>query len=147
MATVHIELYNNTERENKINKSLPTGLETVGEIRESVNIFNPSIMIEKIDTVFNYCYIQELMRYYFVRSYTIVNSKMIQLTLELDVLKTYESEIAEITGTIIEMENANKYFSGYETKHDVRPITQKIDFENNFNTDGNIIMVVIRGNK
>jgi len=147
MAIVHIELYNNTERENKINKTLPTGTELTGYIRDSFNIFTPSIVIEKPTVTFNYCYIQELKRYYFVRSYNIINAKQIEIVLQEDVLKTYETEIAEITGTIIEMENSNKYFSGYDTSHDVRPITEKHDFENNFNTSGNIIMVVLRGDK
>ena len=67
---MNIQLCSNTSEKNKINKTITTGITLSGSLRNESNVVNPSIIIN-IDnpTIYNYAYIPEFIRYFFITYY------------------------------------------------------------------------------
>ena len=145
---VAIDLYSYTDRENTVNKTLtdPTTIE--GLMRDAVNILQPVIRLKHTGTFnYNYCFVRELNRYYYITGYTVIDNTQIELRLRIDVLKTYEDAIMTATGTVIERSDANKSISLRRQVFDARPNVEHIDFpeQDLFDSDGHIIMVTLNG--
>lgn len=51
--------------------------------------------------VYNYCYITELDRYYYIVNKRIISNKLIELQLETDVLMTYKEDILNSKGNVV----------------------------------------------
>jgi len=142
-----IILYNCSNKRNRIDKTVENGLTVTGTMRGALNYDVVNVQLEHnvAGWNYNYCYIPDLKRYYFIGTPVILPNGVITIPLTCDVLMSFKTAIESIVGTVGRQENPNKYYSGYDTNHDVRPTVEKYEFENNFNTDGNIIMVTIRG--
>lgn len=145
---VTIDFYNYTGRPNTINKTLTNPTQMQGVFRSTFNVLQPSLRVKKSDVFnFNYCYIHELNRYYFITNVSVVDSDNYDISLSLDVLKTYEDEIMSATATVVEQQDADKFLSSRQQLFDVRPQINRIDFEPNlFDAEGNLIMVTLKGN-
>lgn len=124
---MRIILYQNTSPANMVNKS-PTQVGVLeGVLRAPTSIINPVINIEYANPVgFNYIYIQEFGRYYFVNGISIESDKLIVLSAHVDVLKTYATAITNFDAVVKRNENKfNLYlddgiFKAYQnTKHKV----------------------------
>lgn len=145
---VTIDFYNYDRRTYAVNKMLANPTSMSGVLRDKTNVMMPELSV-RYNSVFsfNYCYIRELNRYYYIVDVTIVDATTYRIRLSLDVLKTYESDIMSATGTIVESDDADKYISNRQKIFDVRPNTEKIEFSPNlFNGNGSIIMVTLQGN-
>lgn len=85
-------LYLNKSADNVIGKDL----EEVGRVdvrlRADIDIINPQLKIKNNGLKFNYCYIEQLKRFYFVESVQ-VRGRLVELVLNVDVLETYKEEI------------------------------------------------------
>ena len=70
-----------------------------------------------------------------------------ELTLRVDVLKTYETEILAATGRVTESDNPDPYISNRETVYKRPPYFEKVPFANTglLNETGGIIMVTLKG--
>lgn len=145
---VTIDFYNYDRRTYAVNKVLANPTSMSGVLRDKTNVMMPELSVRYNSVfTFNYCYIRELNRYYYIVGVTIVDATTYALRLSLDVLKTYETEIMAATGTIVESDDADKYISNRQKIFDVRPNTEKIEFSPNlFNGNGSIIMVTLQGN-
>lgn len=145
---VTIDFYNYTGRPNTINKTLTNPTQMQGVFRSTFNVLQPSLRVKNSDVFnFNYCYIHELNRYYFITNVSVVDSDNYDISLSLDVLKTYEDEIMSATATVVEQQDADKFLSSRQQLFDVRPQINRIDFEPNlFDAEGNLIMVTLKGN-
>lgn len=148
-----ITLYQYNGKNNVINKNLTNGVNVDGSIKQPFNILRPSVNFRVNQTLqnvknYNYAYIANLGRYYFVNSIDAISTDVFVLSLSVDVLKTYSAEILAASGTITNRENGNKYISNRANIHDVRPQFEKIDFSVNapFDADGTIIMITLKGN-
>lgn len=145
---VAIDLYQYTGRENTVNKTLTTPTTIAGFMRESVNILQPVVRLQHTGTFnYNYCFVRELNRYYFITNYNVIDNNQIELRLRIDVLKTYEDAIMAATGTVIERSDANKFISLSRRVFDARPNIEHIDFpqQDVFDRNGHIIMVTLNG--
>lgn len=87
--------YNVLDDERKINKTLTNSHQTTCDIINATNIINPSIIVDSAYINYNYVYINDLHRYYFVDNVAISNN-MIVIQLRIDVLYTYK-DIIKIT--------------------------------------------------
>lgn len=103
-----IQLYNNSEPKIKLSKS-PTLVDTLtGILREESSVRDPVITIERSSiTGFNYAYIPEFGRYYFVTEVESVRNNLIRLHLHCDVLKSFDSGIRSNAAII--SKSADKY--------------------------------------
>jgi len=94
----NIILYNNTSENNRLDKitSLTEVATITGTLREQSSIINPSITIEfETLPIFNYVYIQEFKRYFFVKNITNIVNNMWRIDLHVDVLMSYKETILQ----------------------------------------------------
>lgn len=64
-----------------------------GTFKEATDILSPSIVIERGEVDFNYVYVKDLNRYYFVESFISERMNLWRLNLRVDVLMSYKNEI------------------------------------------------------
>lgn len=142
-----IQVMLNSEPKNKISKTFESAGEFEIILKGANNILQPVIIItQPANSInFNYIFIPKIKRYYFIDKITALNNKQTELKLTLDVLKSYETDIKNGYGVVIETDTGNPYINGYTKNFDVRTEQQKIDFQNNFNSDGEIIMTTVAG--
>ena len=131
---------------NKINKTLLNSL-TINNviIQNDFDITNFELLIK--DTTFNseynYCYIQDLGRYYFIDSVERMNGTIYKIRLSVDVLKSFSSQIEGINAIITKSENPDNNFVDCEKS--VNYINEVINLTDNFNHSGNLILVTSLG--
>lgn len=143
-----VKLYKIDDPRNKLEKELKSEITVNGNFRGSVNISEPTInLVGSQYDEYNYCFIPDLDRYFFINSMTIDRKNLIVCELKVDVLQTYSTEIKTGYGTAVESENGNNYIDGYIENTDVRPNVDKYEFDDKFNHSANYYMVTtIRSN-
>lgn len=97
-----IFFYTSSAEPNSFPKVLGSAIRYQGELRDECDILNPVLTIEGLnpDTTFNYCYIQDFKRYYFIRESSVVRTGLIQFNLHVDVLQSWSKEILELEAII-----------------------------------------------
>lgn len=141
---MEIKFYNCNDNRRKLEKNLlnPLVIQDIilKENNNSVSEFYINISTD-IGTK-NYCYIPQWNKYYFIEDKTIINNNLFRYKLKIDVLMSYRTQIKNSVLNIIQCENEfiNSEFGNVEKK-DVFTF-RKIDIENDFFTDSNIILVV-----
>lgn len=91
-----IQFYKINNISNKINKSLPQtpGLTLTGSLKDGSDILDPVITISNSGVPdYNYAYIAEFGRYYFVAPPTNVRKDLWEMSMHVDVLFTHRSGI------------------------------------------------------
>lgn len=113
-----IKLYKTPSEVNKVTKVLNDELSLTGELRESSSVITPIIKIEEDDlTDYNYAYIPEFGRYYFITNITSVRNGLWELAMRVDVLMTYADEIKANTAVIARNSNLwNLYYQDEQFK-------------------------------
>lgn len=135
---MNITLFNNTSGTNVLNKSitqLSGGI--VGTVKDESNVVDPTIIMSKDVTTlypnFNYFYIHDFDRYYYVTDKTIEHGRTV-ITGHCDPLMSFADEIKNLT---IIAERASNNYDLYQVDNDVsldnyRIIATKA-FQNGFN--------------
>ena len=145
---IKIKTYIYNGKPNEVNKTLQANEEYTGVLNATFNVLTPVVRFRtRTPVTFNYVYIESLNRYYFV-SEKQQDGDICTVYLRTDVLMTYKDKILDSVGTLVKSENGNKYLSNRSNVFDVRPNIKKVDFPNKnlLNTEGQIIMVTIKGN-
>lgn len=145
---VKIKTYTYDGKPNKVSKTLQENEEFNGVLNATFNILTPVVRFRTRTPVsFNYVYIEELNRYYFVSEIS-QDGDVCTVRLSVDVLMTYKDKILNSVGTLTKGEKVNNYSSNRENVYDLRPKLKKLDFPNKglFSDNDNIIMVTIKGN-
>ena len=122
-------LYNINDAENVINKNLVNGLEIDINLKASVDLVNPEIVLNGDFRGYNYAHLPDLNRFYFIDKIEQLNLKLVKLSLSCDVLETYKADIL----------NSNARFKRNIKNGDYQNIS--IDYSNqtistNYNSDG-----------
>lgn len=126
---MNIILYNNISEKNKINKTLTTVDTLEGSLKEPSSIINPEITIQRSDpTGFNYCYIPDFGRYYFVTNVTVIHSNIIKISLTVDVLESFKNQI--LAQTVIIEKNTNQFDPYLMDPNRIRNVKTKTDILN-----------------
>jgi hypothetical protein len=103
-----IILYTTADENIKVNKTLNNSKELYGTLREECSVINPIIEIESVNiSNYNYCYIEDFNRYYFIIDIIAVNNKFWKITLHCDVLMSYADSIKKLEAKILR--NTNEY--------------------------------------
>lgn len=114
-----------TDPVNKVSKSLGefTDFDCVVKNTDGINIMNPTILIQSDNSVvkYNYCYIPDFKRYYYVKSVNISPNNIYELTLEEDVLMSFKSGILACTAMLARSTTYRNYF----LKDSSLPVTDK----------------------
>lgn len=138
---MRIIFYTNNSDSNELNKNINLITELNCNVnRDNLDILSPILFLSYFDIKklnINYCYIEELNRYYFINSYTIEKNNLIKLQLETDVLMTFKNDILLSFGIVKETKNNQNNFSSQFELLDTKQ--QKIlffsDGENKFSED------------
>ena len=138
--------YKYNDIKNKINKTLENGL-TVNDvvIQNDFDITAFELLIKDINfnSEYNYCYIQDLERYYFIESVERMNGSIYKIRLTVDVLKSFSTQIENINAIITKSENPDNNFVNCEVSENYT--SEVINMTDNFNHSGNLILVTSLG--
>lgn len=139
-----IQLMNNQEELNKINKSPASVMTLSGELREESSIIDPVIIIEYSGTLtnVNYMYIPEFHRYYFITQINSVRTGLWRVCAHCDVLKTYAQGILGCDCVVARNQNNfnlllnDAYFKVYSN-----PRVQIANFPNKFTGESYVLVM------
>lgn len=141
---MQIYFYNTTSEVNRIGKILKNKRTLSGCFKGEFNLCNPVITVNANLLNFNYCYIPDLNRYYFIEKIEITRTNLFTVNLHIDVLETYKEEIKKLN-VIISKSKSNPYYNGFVKGVDVRTDYVTKMFENNFDEKGQIILIALYG--
>lgn len=99
-----LKLYDCYDRDNDLDKTLLNETEKNITFLDKNDVINPIIILNE-KTNKNYCYIEELNRYYFIKNVTILNNNLFKYLLKLDVLQTYKNIIKNLSLHCIETDD------------------------------------------
>ena len=138
--------YKYNDIKNKINKTLSGGL-TVNDVimHNDFDITSFELLIKNSDfnSEYNYCYIQDLGRYYFIDSVEKMNGTIYKIRVSVDVLKSFSTQIENINAIITKSENPDDDFVDCEKSENYT--SEVINLTDNFNHSGNLILVTSLG--
>ena len=142
---IAVKLYKTSDPTNKITKTLSNEISMTGTLKDSVDILNPQILISTSTNLsqYNYMYIADLSRYYFVK-FEIVKSGLWLLTGRCDVLYTYKTEILNNKAVIERQQNQyNMYLNDdiFKVYNKTNIVTK--NFPNGFNRNGSYLLTVL----
>ena len=143
-----IVLGKNTSPTHQINKSVTSVATLTGTFRDSVDLINPTVRIEHASpTDFDYVYISDFGRYYFVEDITIVRKGIMDVTLTCDVLESHKAGILANTAIIDKQANKyNLYLNDDSIKMRQDPLVTCFEFPNGmFDNDNYEFVLCVAG--
>lgn len=150
---MQIDLFTCNSERNRIDKSnyISNRFTLEGYLRDETNIVDPSILIEKTNPVtfkYNYMYIGEFNRWYFIEEYKSVRTNLWEISAHVDVLYSFMSDILStmVIADKVEVEaNANLYLDDGSFVMDSRKYNTVKEFSNGFNESGSYILICAGG--
>lgn len=99
---MNVKLFNNKSDKRNLIKNI-TEIKTVtATAKGDISVMSPLLIFNFTDmTDINYCYISELKRYYYIKNFSYLTGKRIQLNLEIDVLMSYADEIKALKVNVL----------------------------------------------
>lgn len=90
-----ISLFKTASENNRVVKVLTDEKQLSGELRNQTSVLSPKIRIESAENIagYNYCYIPEFGRYYYIVDITSVRTRVWEVSMRCDVLMSYKDEI------------------------------------------------------
>ena len=142
---MEIILYKTSEENNKIDKTLSEPYKMIGSLRNESNVIRPSILVEiENPTKYNYMYIPDFGRYYFIKEITSVRTNLWRLDCEVDVLKSYADKIKTLTVIINKNKDyskTNQYIDDGSFIIENKNTIEIKNFSNGFNDEPNYVLV------
>lgn len=142
-----IDFYKINDVKNKINKTLdvPYTINNVFFKSGDIDIIKPFLRLSRNMTQYNYCFIRELNRFYFIDDVIIENNGIRNYKLSIDVLMTYKTEIMNNKTHIIESENViNADNIEYSEKNN--EVISTFNFPDNpFENNKTDVLICVRG--
>lgn len=144
-----ITLYYNHSENNVINKDKASARAFTGTLREETSITNPVFIIESDETIvnYNYAYIPDFSRYYFITDITSVRNGLWRITLRCDVLESFADDILSSSCVIDHSTNVgtNDYLNSDTWVSTVRDKTDIISFSSGLSNSGEYILITAGG--
>lgn len=141
---MNIYFYKTSSESNRLEKVLENATILTGSLKSNFDLINPVTQVTTNILDFNYCYIPFLKRYYFIDKIEIARTNLYTLYLKLDVLQTYKEQIKELK-VVLSGSQSNPYYRNYIDGVDVRTDYETHMFENNFNENGEIVLIGLYG--
>ena len=142
---MEITLYKTSDENNKIDKTLSEPYKMIGSLRNESNVIRPSILVEiENPTKYNYMYIPDFGRYYFIKEITSVRTNLWRLDCEVDVLKSYADKIKTLTVIINKNKDyskTNQYIDDGSFIIENKNTIEIKNFSNGFNDEANYVLV------
>ena len=143
-----IKLYKNHSEKNKINKSLTGEVEYTGTLRDETSVINPIVLIHAENlSLYNYAYIPQFHRYYFIRDIVSVRTGLWRVSMSVDVLMSFKTDILDLNVILSDTETTgqNDYYSGDQWRSLVKSKTDILTFSNGLLNNGEYILITAGG--
>ena len=141
---MQIKLYKNLSEVNTIGKTLTEESMRTGTLKDGCSVLSPSVVLTGENlSGFNYAYIPQFSRYYFIKEITSVKSGLWEISMRVDVLETYKDSIKANTAILKRQEKIwDMYINDEKFKAESTNKTATIMFpQNHFNTVNFILTV------
>lgn len=145
---MNLKLYSNISEKNCIGKTLISGADFQGILREQSSIINPVIRVQSTELPdFNYAYVPDFKRYYFIMNIRNLSTNIWELSLSVDVLESFKDSIKENYAIISDTEITGKdnYIAGEQWKANVKNTTSILRFSSGLSSSGSYILITAGG--
>ena len=149
---MEIKLYFTTSPDNRMTKYLTNESVMQGNLRDVSNVVNPVILVERdieqLSGLYNYAYIPEFNRYYFITEMQSYRNNFVLLSLSVDVLFSFKNQILDnvaIVDKAQETEFSNIYYDDGSFITESRDFYTIKTFTNGFNDNGEFILITAGG--
>ena len=145
-----LELMNTSADKRYLSKSTSLIKKVTCKIKEGTSIINPTVIIKKLSDGHirkcNYAHISEFGRYYFINDITEAPANQLEISMHVDVLKTYSSQIRGISTLILRQENIfSPYYEDKEALVRVNRFREKKNIGTVGGADTNYYLTVNNG--
>ena len=140
-----ITLYKTSDENSRVVKTLTDNISMTGNIVEETNVISPSILISNIENIasYNYCFITEFGRYYYIKEIISVRNGIWRLNLRVDVLMTYSDGIKNLNAIVMRQQNqVNLLLDDGYIPIQANQENSMISFPNSFTKNLNYILAV-----
>lgn len=142
---MEVKFYHNASDDRTVNKDLLEETVFEGVLRDESDIMNPIIRFDSSDVIrFNFCYIPEFQRYYFVKSVNAYRRNLYDVTMSVDVLMSFRGDIVQLTGIIDKQsmpENGDEYIDDGSLVTENEMFSTTYNYPNGFNDTPEYILI------
>lgn len=142
---MQVQFSYNKSDERQIFKELVSGATLNGTLRDESSIISPSILFESADVMrYNFCYIPQWQRYYFVRNITSYRTNLYLVELECDVLMSFKNDIANFEVVVDKQtmsKNGDEYIDDGSLVCDNYMFNRVYNFSAGFNNSPEYILI------
>ncbi len=142
-----IKLYRNLSEEIAVTKNITDEITYTGSLRSESSVIDPVILIEAVNlSDYNYAWIEEFHRFYFIRDISSVRTGLWRLTMHVDVLSTYAGYIKDNNGILARNSNVwNLYYQDEQFKILNYETIQTKAFGVSLNPNSQIVLICAGG--
>lgn len=107
-----IQFLHNKSEYNTINKNTELIVEKIITLKNDCDLVNPYVVLKLDDVLFlsNYAYIPKFKRYYFITGIEILSKTLVAVSMHVDVLESFKSDILAGTVHITESSGVDSYY-------------------------------------
>ena len=142
---MEIRLYNNVSDNRTIRKELLNEFSLSGTLRDSCSLVAPVINIESSNVLrFNYAYIPDFQRYYFVKEIINLRKNIWTLELEVDPLMSFKGDILALQVVVDKQSSdsiGDEYIDDGSLVADNNTFTSIYNLSKGFNDHGEYILI------
>lgn len=104
---ISVKLMHNSSPVEKIGKSLDAGTDFTCDLKADTSVLKPTLILQSASSLagFNYMYIPDFNRYYFIDDIVSKNNVIWEVSGHVDVLETYKSDILKQSAVISRQQN------------------------------------------
>lgn len=136
------------DEKNKLNKTINNPTTLTGTLKQETSVIKPTIIIEANNpSSYNYMYILEFGRYYFITDIVCIRNGLWKISGTVDVLMSFKSSIEScpIILSNTEVTADENYMLGEFWKTLVKCKTDIISFSSGLNSSGEYILITSGG--
>lgn len=142
---MQIKLYYNTSDNRCINKTISGEVVITGTLRDETSIMNPEIIIKNdVPIRYNYAYIPEFKRYYYINNIESIRHNVWKLYLKVDPLMSFKADILALKVVVNKQSsesNGDEYIDDGSLVTDNLMFKTIYNFGNGFNDTGTYILI------
>jgi hypothetical protein len=145
---MNITLCVNNSEKNKLSKSLSSMNVYSGTLKGESGVTAPVVLMElENPTGYNYAYIPDFGRYYFIRDIASIRNGLWEISMSVDVLQSFRNEIRGCAVILSDTEDTGKekYLTGNVWKSKVKEITNIVNFPSGLSDNGHFILITAGG--
>lgn len=142
---MEIRLYNNKSDNRCIRKELISGISVSGNLREECSVIEPLINFEHDGLMtYNYAYIPDFRRYYFIKKITNIRANVWAVEFEVDPLMSFKGDILALDVVVDKQSSetvGDEYIDDGSLITRCESFTTVYNFSNGFNESPEYILI------